>query len=83
MSEDKPIPVNLPEGLDEASLDDFRAENAGIFEIRKWLQEAVEAQGARFTGGGCGGGEADIDIELDGARYNIVIKPLRPRERAQ
>lgn len=83
MSDDKPIPVNLPEGVDEVGLDEFRRENSGIFEIRKWLQEAVEAHGARFTGGGCGGGEADIDIVLDGVSYNINIKPIKPVERAQ
>ena len=81
MSKDtKPIPVNLPEGLAEG-LDEFRRENTHIFGVRQWLREAVEAHGARQTGAACGGGEADIDIELDGAQYNINIRPIKPAER--
>lgn len=45
--------------------------------MRDWLQAACEAKGARMTGGGIGCGEADIDIELEGHRYNISIRPLR------
>jgi len=44
--------------------------------MRDWLQKACEAQGAKMAGGGVGMGQADIDIELDGCRYNISIKPL-------
>lgn len=83
MSDDDAIPVNLPDGFDEGSLDEFRRENSHIYGIRGWLQEAVETHGARFTGGGCGGGEADIDIEFEGQRYNIVIRPLKRAEPRQ
>jgi hypothetical protein len=48
--------------------------------MRNWLTSAVEAKGAKFTGGGVGFGQADIDIELDGCRYNISIKPLARRQ---
>lgn len=52
-----------------------------FFNMRGWLQAAVEAKGAKMTGGGLGMGQADIDIELDGCAYNISIKPL-PRARS-
>lgn len=44
--------------------------------LRDWLQGAVEAKGARMTGGGVGCGGSDIDIELEGCHYNIFIKPI-------
>lgn len=47
-----------------------------MLNMRGWLQKAVETQGAKMTGGGCGMGAADIDIRLEGHDYNIRIKPL-------
>jgi len=47
-----------------------------MLNMREWLTKAVEAKGAKMTGGGCGMGMADIDIELEGQGYNITIKPL-------
>lgn len=47
-----------------------------FFNMRDWLQKAVEAKGAKMVGGGIGMGQADIDIELDGCKFNISIKPL-------
>lgn len=47
-----------------------------FWNMRQWLQKAVEAAGAKVTGSGIGMGRADIDIELDGCRYNVSIKPL-------
>ena len=44
--------------------------------LRDWLKSAVEAKGAKMTGGGVGCGGADIDIELEGCAYNIFIKPI-------
>ncbi len=56
----------------------FASMDVGAFvNMRDWLQAACEAKGARFTGGGIGCGEADIDIELEGQHYNISIRPLR------
>jgi hypothetical protein len=60
------------------SLDEMDAES--FLNMRDWLTKAVEAKGARRTGGGVGMGQADIDIELDGCRYNISIKPLRSKD---
>lgn len=51
-------------------------DTAAFFNMRDWLRDAVQAKGAKMTGGGIGMGQADIDIELEGCRYNISIKPL-------
>jgi hypothetical protein len=56
------------------SLDEM--DTAAFFNMRDWLQKAVEAQGAKMVGGGIGMGQADIDIDLDGCRYSISIRPL-------
>lgn len=47
-----------------------------LFNMRDWIRRACEAQGARFTGGGIGMGAADIDIEIDGHKFNVRIKPI-------
>lgn len=47
-----------------------------LLNMRGWLEKAVVAKGAEFEGGGVGMGEADIDILLEGHRFNIRIKPL-------
>lgn len=47
-----------------------------LLNSRDWLQKAVEAMGAKKIGGGCGFGQADIDIELEGFKFNISIRPL-------
>lgn len=47
-----------------------------MLNAREWLQKACEAKGARFTGGGIGMGESDIDIELEGCHFNIRMKPI-------
>ena len=47
-----------------------------FFNMRDWLTSAVEAKGAEKVGGGIGLGQADIDIKLEGCRYNISIRPL-------
>lgn len=43
--------------------------------MRDWLERACEAAGAKRVGGGIGFGQADIDIELEGCRFNISIRP--------
>ena len=44
--------------------------------MRDWMRDAIEAKGARFTGGGFMADECDLDIELQGHHYNIRIKPI-------
>ena len=68
---DSPPGAKYPFGF---ALDEMDTE--AFFNMREWLQKACEAKGAKMTGGGIGMGQADIDIELDGCRYNISIKPL-------
>ena len=64
-----------------ATVDEMDVE--AFLNMRQWLQDAVEAKGAKFDGGGIGLGQADIDIELDGARYHISIRPLPPKPLAK
>jgi hypothetical protein len=47
-----------------------------MLNMRNWLEQALVAHGAVFDGGGCGMGEADIDILVQGMRFNVRIKPL-------
>lgn len=71
------IALNVPEGFPQ-----FEAGSLGFsdmdaaFNMRDWLRKACEAQGGKFVGGGFGMGQADIDIELEGCRFNISIRPL-------
>lgn len=44
--------------------------------IRKWVQVALEAKGATITGAGMGFGQADLDVEIDGAPFNVSIRPI-------
>ena len=53
-----------------------------LFNMREWISDAVTAKGGKVTGAGIGVGgelgEADLDVELDGCRFNLAIRP-RPR----
>ncbi len=50
-----------------------------LFNLREWVREAVEAKGAKVTGAGIGVGGpvgmADIDVEIQGHRFNLEIRP--------
>lgn len=75
-----PIPVRLPAIEAAAFGDDLPSMDIeAFFNMRDWLTAAVEAKGAKKVGGGIGCGQADIDIDLDGCRYNISIRPLPAR----
>lgn len=62
-----PIPENLAEGFGDPLT---------LLNSRDWLQRAVEAKGATVDGAGCGCGQADLSIVLEGHRFNISIRPL-------
>jgi hypothetical protein len=51
-----------------------------LFNIRQWVQSALEAKGAKCVGAGIGVGGtmgiADVQIEVEGCQYNIGITPL-------
>lgn len=53
---------------------DPRAWGANL-NMREWVRAAVEAKGAKFTGGGFGADMCDLDIELEGFKYNISVCP--------
>lgn len=76
------LPGGAEAGKDEYpfgySLDEMDVE--AFSNIREWLTKAVEAAGAVRDAGGIGMGQADIDVELEGARYNITIRPLPLRK---
>ncbi len=46
-----------------------------MLNIRTWLEDAVTKAGAKVTGDGCGMGQSDVDISLEGFTYYISIKP--------
>lgn len=72
-----PINVNLPEGVPQIEIGDLGFKDVdAAFNMRGWLQSACEAKGAKMVGGGFGMGQADIDVELEGCRFNISIRPL-------
>ena len=47
-----------------------------LLNSRDWLRSALEAKGAKINGGGMGCGQADLDIVLEGCRFNVSIRPL-------
>lgn len=67
-----PIPCDLP----ARGLADGFGDLHTMLNSRDWLQKAVEAKGAKVVGAGCGCGGADIDIVLEGCKFNLTIKPL-------
>lgn len=71
------IAANMPDGIPQMEIGNLGFQDMeAAFNMRGWLQKACEAQGAKMTGGGFGGGVADIDIELDGCHFNLTIKAL-------
>ena len=84
---DKIVPINSPprvvDEIDKLnkesdfgySVDSMDAE--AFFNMRDWLLDAIESKGALMTGAGIGCGEADIDFTLDGAKFNVRIKPRK------
>lgn len=72
---DKPTETtdNSPENLELAGdPQDWQAN----YNMREWVRSALEAKGAKFDGGGFGAEFSDLDMELEGMRYNIRIRPL-------
>lgn len=71
------IDNDLPEKLDWTQFQkDQHGDVEAFFNMRSWLSKAVEKSGAKVHGAGIGMGQADIDIELEGARFNISIRPI-------
>lgn len=68
-------PTEFTDELPTLELDKDFGDTEILFNLRDWLQSAVEAKGAKVTGGGLGFGGADLDIEIDGFPYFLHIKP--------
>src|SRR5258708_45779 len=68
-----PIPVNFQIVPQMEHGDLGFGDMEAAFNMRDWLQQACEAKGAKMIGGGFGGGVADIDILLDGCKFNLTI----------
>lgn len=66
--------VNLPPVGADRLADDF-GDPIALLNSRTWLDKAMVAAGAKITGGGCGCGQADSDIELEGCKFNVSIRP--------
>jgi hypothetical protein len=75
VSEDRPTDprTGLPVGM---VLDESFGDPETLFNSRDWLERALVAAHAKVTGKGCGMGQSDIDIELEGCRFNVSIRPL-------
>jgi hypothetical protein len=43
--------------------------------IRTWVEEALEAKGAKVTDAGIGAGRADLGVLIDGMPFGISIRP--------
>lgn len=71
------LPINVPDAAPQIEMGNLGFEDIeAAFNMRGWLQKACELHGARMVGGGFGMGQADIDIELEGCRFNISIRPI-------
>lgn len=55
---------------------DFGGDPMVMLNMRWWLERALKANGGTLTGGGIGCGQADVDVEIDGHRFNVSIRPL-------
>ncbi len=47
----------------------------GMSNMRAWLEGALKAKGAKVTGGGIGMGSADVEMTLEGFKYDVSIMP--------
>lgn len=75
---------NKPTEIIDNLLENFQLEGdprdwEANLNMRNWVQGALEKKGAKCTGTGFGACQSDLDIELDGMRYNIRIRSLSSR----
>ncbi len=70
-----PIEVNLPDGIDPRSTLD----TGGLsWDDREFVKQALKSAGATVSGSGFGCGEADVDFEINGKRFNVALKLRNP-----
>lgn len=77
----KDVPVNLPD-IGECILSDDFGDPETLLNSRDWLEKCITNGGARVTGGGVGGGQADLSFVLDGAEFSVYLKPKITQEGA-
>jgi hypothetical protein len=71
------VPITLSDG----NAVKITAEGLGFSDMeaainmRLWLQHACEAKGAEVVGSGYGFGAGDLDLIIEGHRYNVSIRP--------
>ena len=70
MNDDIPAP-NISPAESLAQQMDVEA----AYNMRHWVQRALEAKGAKITGGGIGCGGGDLDFEVEGYKFNVWIAP--------
>jgi hypothetical protein len=64
-----------PQAFPDCLAEDF-GDPLTLMNSRDWLQKAIEAKGAKVTGAGIGGGQADMDFRLEGCEFNVSLKPI-------
>ena len=47
-----------------------------MINLRDWLKAALENAGGTTTGSGIGGCQVDVELELEGHRFNVSISPV-------
>ena len=47
-----------------------------LINLRDWLRAALESAGGQTTGSGVGCNFVDIELELQGCRFDVTIKPI-------
>jgi hypothetical protein len=47
-----------------------------MINLRDWLKAALEKAGGITTGSGIGGCQVDVELELEGHRFNVSVSPV-------
>lgn len=63
--------------MKKITLDGDPADWAANLNMRNWVQAALEAKGAIFSGAGVCAESSDLDIAFEGVQYNIRIRALK------
>ena len=66
--------VRMP-GISPAESLAQQMDTEAAFNMRDWVQRALEAKGAKIVGAGVGCGGADLDFVVEGHKFNVFIAP--------
>lgn len=53
-----------------------------LINLRDWMRKALEAAGGQTTGSGFGCSWVDIELEIDGHRFEVTVKPIISTQRS-